>query len=134
MLELAKMTDHSNTRPTERNHSTEHCAEFDFPDLKQHENTTISLRSETLPDLSCHFQAHEQLEEVKLEAVQDNNVELVTEILGDISSLKVKDDSAAELSRILQEPHFQVSRHKCTQVNSQPCAARLNLCSDTTQT
>lgn len=54
-------------------------------------------------------QAHEQAEEVKLEAVQDNNVELVTEILGDISSLKVKDDSAAELSRILQEPHFQVS-------------------------
>ncbi|KAI3358482.1 hypothetical protein L3Q82_014905 [Scortum barcoo] len=51
--------------------------------------------------------AHEQLEEVKLEAVQDNNVELVTEILGDINSLKVKDDSAAELSRILQEPHFQ---------------------------
>uniref|UniRef100_A0A1A7W7U7 Membrane protein, palmitoylated 6b (MAGUK p55 subfamily member 6) n=1 Tax=Iconisemion striatum TaxID=60296 RepID=A0A1A7W7U7_9TELE len=51
--------------------------------------------------------AQEQQEEVKLEAVQDNNVELVTEILGDISSLKVKDDSAAELSRILQEPHFQ---------------------------
>ncbi|XP_044028733.1 MAGUK p55 subfamily member 6b isoform X2 [Siniperca chuatsi] len=51
--------------------------------------------------------AHEQLEEVKLEAVQDNNVELVTEILGDISNLKVKDDSAAELSRILKEPHFQ---------------------------
>lgn len=45
---------------------------------------------------------------MKLEAVQDNNVELVTEILGDISGLKVKDDSAAELSRILQEPHFQV--------------------------
>lgn len=53
-------------------------------------------------------QAQEQQEEVKLEAVQDNNVELVTEILGDISGLKVKDDSAAELSRILQEPHFQV--------------------------
>lgn len=42
--------------------------------------------------------------------MQDNNVELVTEILGDISSLKVKDDSAAELSRILQEPHFQVQK------------------------
>lgn len=37
-------------------------------------------------------------------------MELVTEILGDISSLKVKDDSAAELSRILQEPHFQVKK------------------------
>ncbi|XP_075968885.1 MAGUK p55 subfamily member 6b isoform X2 [Anarhichas minor] len=51
--------------------------------------------------------AHEQLEEVKLEAVQDNNVELVTDILGDINNLQLKDDSAAELSRILKEPHFQ---------------------------
>ena len=64
----------------------------------------------TLPELLRLPQAHEQLEEVKLEAVQDNNVELVTDILGDINNLKVKDDSAAELSRILQEPHFQVRR------------------------
>uniref|UniRef100_A0AAR2KVJ5 Membrane palmitoylated protein 2 n=1 Tax=Pygocentrus nattereri TaxID=42514 RepID=A0AAR2KVJ5_PYGNA len=51
--------------------------------------------------------AHERLEDVKLEAVQENNVELVSEILGDIRGLSVRDDSAAELSRILQEPHFQ---------------------------
>lgn len=43
-----------------------------------------------------------------MEAVQENNVELVTEILGDISGLSVRDDSVAELSKILQEPHFQV--------------------------
>lgn len=67
---------------------------------------------------SSPSQAHEQLEEVKLEAVQDNNVELVTEILGDISSLKVKDDSAAELSRILKEPHFQVRRSKHSHTHS----------------
>ncbi|XP_077363888.1 MAGUK p55 subfamily member 6b isoform X2 [Festucalex cinctus] len=59
------------------------------------------------PIVRSLVKAHEQLEEVKLEAVQDNNMELVTEILGDISSLKVRDDSAAELSRILQEPHFK---------------------------
>ncbi|XP_037650486.1 MAGUK p55 subfamily member 6b isoform X1 [Sebastes umbrosus] len=59
------------------------------------------------PTVRSQAKAHEQLEEVKLEAVQDNNVELVTEILGDIHNLKVKDDSAAELSRILKEPHFQ---------------------------
>lgn len=53
---------------------------------------------------------------MKLEAVQDNNVELVTEILGDISSLKVKDDSATELSRILQEPHFQVRKSRLSVV------------------
>ncbi|XP_013998431.1 protein PALS2 isoform X2 [Salmo salar] len=51
--------------------------------------------------------AHERLEDVRLEAVQDNNMELVTDILGDITALSVRDDSAAELSRILQEPHFQ---------------------------
>ena len=68
-------------------------------------------RDATLSTSVCS-QAHEQPEEVKLEAVQDNNVELVTDILGDINSLKVKDDSAAELSRILQEPHFQVRRRK----------------------
>ncbi|KAL0961979.1 hypothetical protein UPYG_G00334140 [Umbra pygmaea] len=51
--------------------------------------------------------AHERLEDVKLEAVQDNNVELVTGILGDINALSISDDSAAELSRILKEPHFQ---------------------------
>lgn len=51
--------------------------------------------------------AHERLEDVKLEAVQENNVELVNDILGDIQGLTVRDDSAAELSKILQEPHFQ---------------------------
>nr|XP_029514800.1 MAGUK p55 subfamily member 6 [Oncorhynchus nerka] len=51
--------------------------------------------------------AHERLEDLRLEAVQDNNIELVTDILGDITALSVRDDSAAELSRILQEPHFQ---------------------------
>ncbi|KAK7898750.1 hypothetical protein WMY93_019603 [Mugilogobius chulae] len=49
----------------------------------------------------------ERDDEVRLEAVQDNNVELVTDILGDIKQLRSKDQSAEELSRILQEPHFQ---------------------------
>ncbi|XP_041963194.1 MAGUK p55 subfamily member 6a isoform X3 [Alosa sapidissima] len=51
--------------------------------------------------------AHDRLEDVKLEAVGDNNLELVTGILSDMSGLVTKDDSAAELSRILTEPHFQ---------------------------
>ncbi|KAK2855057.1 hypothetical protein Q7C36_006926 [Tachysurus vachellii] len=51
--------------------------------------------------------AHERLEDVKLEAVRNNNVELVSEILSDISCLAVQNDSAAELSKILKEPHFQ---------------------------
>ncbi|XP_026855832.2 MAGUK p55 subfamily member 6a isoform X2 [Electrophorus electricus] len=51
--------------------------------------------------------AHERLEDVKLEAVRDKNVELVSEILSDISGLVDCDDGAAELSHILKEPHFQ---------------------------
>ncbi|XP_054848193.1 MAGUK p55 subfamily member 2 [Eublepharis macularius] len=51
--------------------------------------------------------AHERLEETKLEAVRDNNLELVQEILKDISRIAQQDSTAAELSRILQEPHFQ---------------------------
>ncbi|XP_044855529.1 MAGUK p55 subfamily member 2 isoform X4 [Mauremys mutica] len=51
--------------------------------------------------------AHERLEETKLEAVRDNNVELVQEILQDIAHVAGSSSAAAELARILQEPHFQ---------------------------
>ncbi|XP_030364599.1 MAGUK p55 subfamily member 2 isoform X4 [Strigops habroptila] len=51
--------------------------------------------------------AHERLEERRLEAVQDNNVALVQEILRDIGPLAPRDSAAAELSRILRQPHFQ---------------------------
>ncbi|NXK14721.1 MPP2 protein, partial [Herpetotheres cachinnans] len=51
--------------------------------------------------------AHERLEETKLEAVRDNNLELVQEILRDIGHLVRQDSAAAELARILREPHFQ---------------------------
>ncbi|XP_071388918.1 MAGUK p55 subfamily member 6a isoform X1 [Centroberyx affinis] len=51
--------------------------------------------------------AHERLEEVKLQAVRDNNLQLVTEILDSLNNLAEKDSTAAELAKILQEPHFQ---------------------------
>ncbi|XP_074835276.1 MAGUK p55 subfamily member 2 isoform X2 [Carettochelys insculpta] len=51
--------------------------------------------------------AHERLEETRLEAVRDNNVELVQEILQDIAHIARSNSTAAELARILQEPHFQ---------------------------
>ncbi|XP_029927688.1 MAGUK p55 subfamily member 6a isoform X2 [Myripristis murdjan] len=51
--------------------------------------------------------AHERLEEVKLQAVRDNNVQLVTEILDSLSIVAEKDGTAAELAKILREPHFQ---------------------------
>lgn len=54
------------------------------------------------------LKAHERLEDVKLEAVRDNNLQLVTEILDSLNGLKGQDASASELAKILQEPHFQV--------------------------
>ncbi|XP_068920515.1 MAGUK p55 subfamily member 2 isoform X4 [Petaurus breviceps papuanus] len=51
--------------------------------------------------------AHERLEETKLEAVRDNNLELVQEILRDLAELAEQSSTAAELAHILQEPHFQ---------------------------
>ncbi|NWX77832.1 MPP2 protein, partial [Alca torda] len=52
-------------------------------------------------------QAHERLEETKLEAVRGDNLELVQDILRDIGHLARQDSAAAELARILREPHFQ---------------------------
>uniref|UniRef100_A0A672IX15 MAGUK p55 subfamily member 6-like n=1 Tax=Salarias fasciatus TaxID=181472 RepID=A0A672IX15_SALFA len=51
--------------------------------------------------------AHERLEEVKLQAVREDNVHLVSEILDSLNKLPEKDAATAELTRILQEPHFQ---------------------------
>ncbi|XP_041726371.1 protein PALS2 isoform X2 [Coregonus clupeaformis] len=51
--------------------------------------------------------AHERLEDVKLEAVRDNNQQLISEILDSITGLSGRDASAEELANILQEPHFK---------------------------
>ncbi|XP_034030878.1 MAGUK p55 subfamily member 6-like isoform X2 [Thalassophryne amazonica] len=51
--------------------------------------------------------AHERLEEVKLQPVQEDNVLLVKEIVDSLNTLLEKDAAAAELSKILQEPHFK---------------------------
>uniref|UniRef100_A0A4W4HKZ7 Membrane protein, palmitoylated 2b (MAGUK p55 subfamily member 2) n=1 Tax=Electrophorus electricus TaxID=8005 RepID=A0A4W4HKZ7_ELEEL len=46
-------------------------------------------------------------EEPKLEAVRDNNVELVQDILRDLTPHTPHSQMALELARILREPHFQ---------------------------
>ncbi|XP_078519582.1 protein PALS2 isoform X1 [Lissotriton helveticus] len=51
--------------------------------------------------------AHERLEDAKLEAVRENNVELLNEILEEISPLVNADENVAELVDILKEPNFQ---------------------------
>ncbi|XP_066096112.1 protein PALS2 isoform X4 [Saccopteryx bilineata] len=59
------------------------------------------------PIVKSLAKAHERLEDSKLEAVSDNNLELVNEILKDISPLINVDENVAELVGILKEPHFQ---------------------------
>ena len=61
-------------------------------------------------------QAHERFEEPKLEAVRDNNVELVQDILKDLSPLANHSQTAHELACILKEPHFQVRPDKPARV------------------
>ncbi|KAM6897824.1 MAGUK p55 subfamily member 2b isoform 4-T4 [Xenentodon cancila] len=51
--------------------------------------------------------AHERFEEPKLEAVSENNMELVQDILKELSPLTHRCQAADELVRILKEPHFQ---------------------------
>ena len=58
--------------------------------------------------MCLRVQAHERLEDVKLQAVGENNVELVTDILASLHSVAEDDTAAAELAKILEEPHFQV--------------------------
>uniref|UniRef100_A0A8C5GA15 MAGUK p55 subfamily member 6-like n=1 Tax=Gouania willdenowi TaxID=441366 RepID=A0A8C5GA15_GOUWI len=62
---------------------------------------------QSLAKVRQNHPAHERLEEVQLQAVRDNNVELVSEILDSLNNLPEKDAATAELTRILQEPHFK---------------------------
>lgn len=73
------------------------------------EPNVINSFSETgLVFIFIKSQAHEQFEEPKLEAVRENNVELVQDILKELSPLAHRSQAANELVRILKEPHFQV--------------------------
>ncbi|XP_016350433.1 MAGUK p55 subfamily member 2-like [Sinocyclocheilus anshuiensis] len=72
----------------------------------------------------------ESLEETRLEAVRDNNVELVQDILRELSPFTHHSNTAAELSRILNQPNFQsllethdsVASQTCETPPSSPCA------------
>ncbi|XP_078715724.1 protein PALS2-like isoform X3 [Lampetra fluviatilis] len=83
------------------------------------------------PVVQCLAKAQGKLEEPKLEAVSENNLELVQEILEDISPMTERDNSAAELATILQEPHFQslLGAHDSVASKSYeclPCSPHLN--------
>ncbi|XP_038846301.1 MAGUK p55 subfamily member 2b isoform X1 [Salvelinus namaycush] len=59
------------------------------------------------PVVRSYPQAHENLEESRLEAVSDNNMELVQDILKELTPLTHRSKAADELACILKEPHFQ---------------------------
>lgn len=50
----------------------------------------------------------ESLKELRLSPVRENNVELLQEILRDLDPFTHRSNTAAELTRILTQPHFQV--------------------------
>lgn len=58
--------------------------------------------------LCVYVKSREHFEEPKLEAVRDNNMELVQDILRDLTPITPHSRAAQELSFILKEPHFQV--------------------------
>lgn len=66
-------------------------------------------QSGNLFGMCVRMQAHERLEEVELQAVRNDNVQLVADILDSLDNLPEKDAAVAELAKILQEPHFKVS-------------------------
>ncbi|KAM6288963.1 MAGUK p55 subfamily member 2-like [Aegotheles albertisi] len=83
----------------------------------------IFLRGIMESPIVCSLaKAHERLEERKLEAVRGDNLELVREILGDLGHLARQDGVAAELVRILREPHFQslLETHDSTSYETPP--------------
>ncbi|XP_071374659.1 MAGUK p55 subfamily member 2-like isoform X2 [Centroberyx affinis] len=65
--------------------------------------------------------AEESLAEPRLSAVRDNNVELLQEILRDLDPFTDRSDTAAELARILTQPHFQSLLETHDSVASQTC-------------
>ncbi|XP_059908978.1 protein PALS2-like isoform X1 [Gadus macrocephalus] len=80
--------------------------------------------------------AHERLEVIQLTAVGENNMELVTDILESLHSAEGGDVAAAELTRILEEPHFQclIETHdnvaaKSYEMSPTPGSSRVSLSS-----
>ncbi|KAI8488708.1 MAGUK p55 sub member 6, partial [Branchiostoma belcheri] len=51
--------------------------------------------------------AHDRLEEQKLEPVREENLKLVDDIVTDLNPVIASSNDAAELSGLLNEPHFK---------------------------
>uniref|UniRef100_A0A8C6P3U8 MAGUK p55 scaffold protein 2a n=1 Tax=Nothobranchius furzeri TaxID=105023 RepID=A0A8C6P3U8_NOTFU len=69
----------------------------------------------------CYADMRESLKEPRLSPVRENNVELLLEILRDLDPFTHRSDTAAELTRILTQPHFQSLLETHDSVASQVC-------------
>uniref|UniRef100_A0A3Q3BXH5 MAGUK p55 scaffold protein 2a n=2 Tax=Haplochromini TaxID=319058 RepID=A0A3Q3BXH5_HAPBU len=67
------------------------------------------------------LEQEESLKEPRLSPVRENNVELLQEILRDLDPFTNRSDTAAELARILTQPHFQSLLETHDSVAAQAC-------------
>lgn len=58
--------------------------------------------------VGVYQEQEESLKDLRLSPVRENNVELLQEILRDLDPFTHRSNTAAELARILTQPHFQV--------------------------
>uniref|UniRef100_A0A3Q2PWJ1 MAGUK p55 scaffold protein 2a n=1 Tax=Fundulus heteroclitus TaxID=8078 RepID=A0A3Q2PWJ1_FUNHE len=70
------------------------------------------------------LEQEESPKEPRLSPVGENNVELLQEILRDLDPFTQRSDTAAELARILTQPHFQSLLETHDSVASQTCDSR----------
>ncbi|KAM4535079.1 MAGUK p55 subfamily member 2a isoform 2-T2 [Fundulus diaphanus] len=70
------------------------------------------------------LEQEESPKEPRLSPVRENNVELLHEILRDLDPFTQRSDTAAELARILTQPHFQSLLETHDSVASQTCDSR----------
>lgn len=71
--------------------------------------------------MECPLEHEESLKEPRLSPVRENNVELLQEILRDLDPFTHCSNTAAELTRILTQPHFQSLLETHDSVASQAC-------------
>ncbi|KAF7697763.1 MAGUK p55 subfamily member 2a [Silurus meridionalis] len=99
------------------------------PALSQIDALSDSTSSATANDLDLIFLKGimespvnaESPEEPRLEAVGDKNMELLQDILRDLSPITHRSNTAAELSNILNQPHFQSLLETHDSVASKTC-------------
>ncbi|TTT95463.1 MAGUK p55 subfamily member 2 [Bagarius yarrelli] len=101
ILRSTTLNGNTHERNAEHGRSRAGCQAVATVETSYTEHLSVSLGDDPV------VLAHERFEEPKLEAVGENNVELVQDILKDLTPLTQQSRAAHELACILSEPHFQ---------------------------